>query len=112
MASIISYLENYVESTVGLPSDLARFLNMIKVLDERAAELMEAIKHTTEALCRLEPAAGQRKGSPEEQVGMPQVYEHQLQGRCKLGINRHVLLLLPHKHSCLVHAFIARCHHM
>jgi hypothetical protein len=31
MASIISYLENYVESTLGLPSDLSRFLNMIKV---------------------------------------------------------------------------------
>jgi uncharacterized membrane protein YebE (DUF533 family) len=35
MASIISYLENYVESTLGLPSDLSRFLNMIKVREQR-----------------------------------------------------------------------------
>ncbi|WIA16715.1 hypothetical protein OEZ85_013370 [Tetradesmus obliquus] len=67
MASIISYLENYVESTLGLPSDLSRFLNMIRVLDARTAELMEAIKHTTDALCRMEPAAGSRKGGPDEQ---------------------------------------------
>jgi hypothetical protein len=35
MASIISYLENYVESTLGLPSDLSRFLNMIKVRQQQ-----------------------------------------------------------------------------
>ncbi|KAF6259685.1 hypothetical protein COO60DRAFT_979652 [Scenedesmus sp. NREL 46B-D3] len=67
MASIIAYLENYVESTLGLPSDLSRFLNMIKVLDARTAELMDAIKHTTDALCRMEPAAGSRKGGADEQ---------------------------------------------
>jgi hypothetical protein len=67
MSSIISYLENYVESTLGLPSDLARFLNTIKVLDERASELMEAIKHTTEALCSLQPAHT-CKGTSTEQV--------------------------------------------
>eukprot|EP00775_Hariotina_reticulata_P012435 gene12435-12572_t len=66
MSSIISYLENYVESTLGLPSDLARFLNTIKVLDERASELVEAIKHTTEALCSL-PPVHTCKGTPTEQ---------------------------------------------
>lgn len=68
MASIISYLENYVEGTLGLPSDLSRFLNMIRVLDDRVADLSVAIKGTTEALCALEPVGG-RKGTPAEQVG-------------------------------------------
>ena len=65
MASIISYLENYVEGTLGLPSDLSRFLNMIRVLDDRVADLSVAIKGTTEALCAPEPVGG-RKGTPAE----------------------------------------------
>lgn len=67
MASIVTYLENFIENTVGLPSDLSRFLNLIKVLDERTTELMEAIKHTSETLCNMQPVAT-RKGSAEEQV--------------------------------------------
>lgn len=72
MASIISYLENYIETTIGLPSDLSRYLNLIKVLDERTTELMEAIKHTTDALCNMQPI-GSKKGSVEEQVRLQDV---------------------------------------
>lgn len=64
MASIIAYLENYVESTVGLPSDLARFLNTIRVLDERSAEVEAALRHTTDALCALKPV-GSRSAAPD-----------------------------------------------
>lgn len=67
MASIIAYLENYVESTVGLPSDLARFLNTIRVLDERSAEVEAALRHTTEALCALKPV-GSRSAAPDNAV--------------------------------------------
>lgn len=67
MASIIAYLENYVESTVGLPSDLARFLNTIRVLDERATEVEAALRQTTEALCALKPV-GSRAGGPDNTV--------------------------------------------
>lgn len=67
MASIIAYLENYVESTVGLPSDLARFLNTIRVLDERATEVEAALRQTTEALCALKPV-GSRSGGPDNPV--------------------------------------------
>lgn len=67
MASIIAYLENYVESTVGLPSDLARFLNTIRVLDERATEVEVALRHTTEALCALKPV-GSRAGASDNKV--------------------------------------------
>lgn len=67
MASIIAYLENYVESTIGLPSDLARFLNTIRVLDERATEVEAALRQTTEALCALKPV-GSRAGGPGNTV--------------------------------------------
>src|SRR5689334_6888340 len=67
MASIIAYLENYVESTVGLPSDLARFLNTIRVLDERATEEEAALRHTTDALCALKPV-GSRAGAADNKV--------------------------------------------
>lgn len=67
MASIISYLENYIETTIGLPADLARFLNTIRVLDDRASELMDAIRQTTEALCNLPSVSTARRGGTEEQ---------------------------------------------
>lgn len=67
MASIIAYLENYVESTVGLPSDLARFLNTIRVLDDRASEVEAALRGTTEALCALKPV-GSRQGGADNPV--------------------------------------------
>jgi len=77
MASIIAYLENYVESTIGLPSDLARFLNMIRVLDERATELEAALRQTTEALCSLNPV-GTRPQAPENKVGS--IWQQPVQG--------------------------------
>lgn len=65
--AMVAYLENFIENTVGLPSDLSRLLNLIKALDDRTAEVMEAIKHTTEALASMQSVAS-RKGSAEEQV--------------------------------------------
>jgi hypothetical protein len=64
MAQIIAYLENLVEATIGLPSDLARFLNMIRVLDERAGEVMDALKAITDALTALPPVGS---ATPEQQ---------------------------------------------
>jgi hypothetical protein len=67
MASIIAYLENYVESTIGLPSDLARFLNTIRVLDERAAEVEAALRQITEQLAAIKPV-GTRAAAAEKTV--------------------------------------------
>jgi hypothetical protein len=71
MASIIAYLENYVESTIGLPSDLARFLNTIRVLDERATEVEAALRQTTEQLAAIKPV-GTRAAAAENTVSVTQ----------------------------------------
>jgi hypothetical protein len=54
--------------TVPLLLRLLLLLLLCQVLDARTAELMDAIKHTTDALCRMEPAAGSKKAGPDEQV--------------------------------------------
>ncbi|KAI8468787.1 MAG: hypothetical protein J3K34DRAFT_515351 [Monoraphidium minutum] len=65
MASCTLYLEQYVESTTTLPSELQRVLATIRFLDEKTCGLRDAIAAQTEALVAM-PPPGQR--GPEQEA--------------------------------------------
>lgn len=62
MTSVV-YLENYIESTVGLPSELQRLLKTIQDLDERSQVLTVQIQDNVEECLNLPSQAARKPGS-------------------------------------------------
>jgi hypothetical protein len=77
MATSAVHLEQYVENATTLPSELSRFLGLIKVLDEKVAGLMDSIKGCAARLMELPPVVTLKRedmvslGSCRRQPGRP-----------------------------------------
>lgn len=71
-----TYLEQFVESCYFLPTELSRFLNMIKAIDDRCCTLSDSLNETTAELLAMPPAY-QHGPSPEYNKLMQKVSSDQ-----------------------------------
>lgn len=60
------YLEQYIESCYFLPTELQRFINTIKALDDKCADLSASLAQHTTQLLAMPPLHLQPNGPTDE----------------------------------------------
>lgn len=71
----VMYLEQYVEGTYFLPTELQRVLHLVKSIDDRSAELSDSLQATTQQLLGLPPQYHQAHGPSEHYTQLMQKLE-------------------------------------
>lgn len=74
-AANVMYLESFVESTGGLPTELQRILNTIKALDDKCTDLSAELAANVSALLAMPPAWQASSTAPGQGPGPSPEYD-------------------------------------